>query len=136
MTVTFIEDQDRARLEVSPLVLETIRQDVELAMASLGMEGWKVVLRVYSAVHDDEDIASCTAQEECKYMVLTFNLATIAPSQLTPIIRHEVAHAFVQPLADVAQALADGSDAQDEWIRKETERVVEQLVQAPIWRTE
>jgi hypothetical protein len=43
-------------------------------------------------------------------------------------------HAVLWPLSYVADCLAEGQGkVAEEWLRVETERVVEQITQAPLW---
>jgi hypothetical protein len=109
-----------------------IRNMVDTYARMLGLEDWELVLRIYSNGADEDDVASCDAMYETRHVELTFNLAQIPPSQLAWCVLHELLHAVLWPLSYFGECMAS-TDNEHEWLRLETERVVEHLAQLPIW---
>lgn len=112
---------------------DEIRRLVELYGHLLGLDDWQLVLRVHSDPEDIESYASCKAMYEVKHVTLTFNLSQIAPSLLEWTVLHELLHAVLWPLSNFGDQYAK-SEQEQEWLRLETERVVEHLAQLPIWK--
>ena len=91
----------------------------------LGLTDWSFNL-VYGKMDDEAD-AACSAQPEYRHAVLHFCLEQIPAAELDHYVAHEMIHALVWPLGNVAQTLAGGDKAKEEWVRTEEEALVTAL---------
>lgn len=90
------------------------------------LERWAVQVEVGEDTEEQSE-ASCIARPEYLTMDLRFDPAKIDPAELDAYVVHELLHAYIWPLANLAERMAGDDPAKREAVRVEEETLATAL---------
>lgn len=90
------------------------------------LERWAVSVEV-GPDHEEQSEASCIARPEYLTMDLRFDPAQITAEELDAYVVHELLHAYIWPLANLAERMAGDDAAKREAVRVEEESLATNL---------
>lgn len=90
------------------------------------LERWTVGVEVGPDLEEESE-ASCIARPEYLTMTLRFDPAKIEPGELDAYVIHELLHAYIWPLANLAERMAGDDPAKQEAVRVEEETLATAL---------
>lgn len=102
-----------------------VRARIKYWRHRLGLAHW--AFEIQFGPDKDGGSAGCEAEPEYRQATLSFDLSLIHRDHIDRFVVHELVHCFVWGLANVAQTMARGNPALEEWVRTEEERLTTEL---------